>query len=95
MRRLGASPSILASSIIALRRSIEAFCASSSGCSAADRVLPYLRLQFGEGLLAQVAGLAPAVRELVQRAVEALPVAALRFGMRRGPGLHFLDEREA
>src|SRR6185369_5704749 len=43
----------------------------------------------------QVAGLAPALGELVQGAVETLPVAARGLAMRCRPGLHFLDQAEA
>ena len=58
----------------------------------AEGLVP-LRLQFGEHFFAHMAGIAPAVGELMQRAVVRLQVG--RIGMLRGPGLHFFDQREA
>ncbi|MNK72666.1 hypothetical protein D3C87_921490 [compost metagenome] len=51
------------------------------------------RLQLGKHLLAHVAGIAPAVGELVQRAVVRLQVGGA--GMGGGPGLDLFDQRDA
>ena len=54
------------------------------------------RLQFGVHFFADMAGIAPAVRELVQCAVETFPVVRLgAFLVALGPGLELLDQRQA
>ena len=62
---------------------------------AMDGLLP-ARLQLGELLFRQVTGVAPALGELVDLAVDGLPVAALAgVGVAGGPGAHFVDQRLA
>ncbi len=54
------------------------------------------RLQLGKGFLAEMAGIAPAIRELVQRPRKRLPfmgLGALHIALR--PGLELVDQRHA
>ena len=65
------------------------------GGGAVDGVLP-LRLQLGKLLFRQVAGVAPAVAELMDLAVEGLPVGALALrGLGGAKGLDLVDQRQA
>ena len=85
MRSIGAAPSSAASAIMAWRRSTLAFCARLEGRARGAEGLVPLRLQFGEHLLADVAGIAPAIGELVQRAVVRLQVGRIAHARRPRP----------